>query len=84
MTGGKAGEDATGEKKRPALAAAKEAEAKNAAHMPGISKVIFLRFPDDGLICNDTTLRAVRDIIERYKPYMIYTSEYTNAQYQHL
>ncbi len=84
MTSGEAGGDATGEGKTgPELAAAREAEAENAAHMLGISEVIFLRFPDGGLMCNETTFWAVRDVVERYQPYRIYTSEYINAQYQH-
>lgn len=84
MTSGDAGEDATREGRTgQELAAAREAEAEKAAHMLGISEVIFLRFPDRGLTRNETSLWAVRDIVERYQPYMVYTSEYINAQYHH-
>lgn len=82
VTSGGAGMDPQGRTSEE-LAEAREGEAGRATSVIGMGGIVFLRFPDGGVQCNDTTLGAIKDKIEEYHPYAIYTSEFVNPYYSH-
>lgn len=82
VTSGGAGMDPQGRTSEE-LAGAREDEAGRATSVIGMSGIVFLRFPDGGVQCNETTLDAIKDRIEEYHPYAIYTSEFVNPYYSH-
>lgn len=62
----------------------REGEAKNATAAIGVDELVFMRFPNGGVKYNGTTFfNAVKYMIEKYHPYVIYTAEFSNTQYTH-
>lgn len=82
ITSGDAGRDPWG-RSGAELARAREGEAKNATAIIGIDELIFLRFPDGNLEYNKTTFDAIKSVIIKYRPYIIYTSEFVEPYYSH-
>jgi LmbE family N-acetylglucosaminyl deacetylase len=82
VTSGDAGKDPKG-RSGAELARAREGEAKNATAIIGIDELIFLRLPDGKLEYNQTTFDAIKSIVAKYRPYLIYTSEFVDPTYNH-
>ncbi len=65
------------------LVKTRQGEARNATAIIGINELVFLGFPDGGLVYDKTSFDAIRSMIVKYKPYVIYTAEFVNPYYGH-
>jgi LmbE family N-acetylglucosaminyl deacetylase len=59
----------------PKLAKLRENEQKAAADLVGVSEVVFLRFPDQGVEDNHEFRKALVREIRRFKPFIVATSD---------
>ncbi|MCL2336240.1 MAG: PIG-L family deacetylase [Firmicutes bacterium] len=62
------------EQSSPALAARREAEAKAAALVLGVSETIFCRYPDGYLSYDNDTIEQSVALIRQHQPHMVYVS----------